>query len=251
MTLLGRLRLQRVGLLTLRRLRAWRAGTVTLWWLRMWDIGTPPLGRLYMRRPGFLAVRWLRARRVRTATWWRLRVWGIRTIMLAWRRARRVRAIGAGVRLAGSIMIGRTLLGPTVWNTWVWGLAMRCRVPAPPVVAIPAVAVAVPGAIVVMIGPVVEEDEADHADPDLRAIGKHGYICPLVGVIDVPRIDPTAAGPCNDIAPAIVVQTAQHRDFESRRKYRDHRIFPRRAGTKVGVLGRISEPCLRHTGKRK
>jgi len=100
----------------------------------------------------------------------------------------------------------------------------------------PAVAIPIEGAIVVVVEPVVEQDEPDDGDSDFSAVAQYRHIGALVRVVDVARIHPATVQAGNHVAPAVVAQTSLHRDFKTRRQDGNHRVIARGTCAKVGIF---------------
>lgn len=103
----------------------------------------------------------------------------------------------------------------------------------------PDLSLPIPGAAHIMGIPVAGHAEGDDPEADHRAVGEHRHACSLIGIDEVPGVDPTAVGSRDDIAPTEIAQTTGHRDREAPWQSGDQRKVPRRSGAQVDVLGGV------------
>jgi hypothetical protein len=108
----------------------------------------------------------------------------------------------------------------------------------------PIAALRIPGAPHVVVVPIVAHEKGSDADTEQGPVIDQGNVGALVGVDDVAGIDPAPVGAHHHIAPAVVTQTAFHRQGSPRREHGHHGIFPGRAGPQVDFLGGISQHRL-------
>jgi hypothetical protein len=108
----------------------------------------------------------------------------------------------------------------------------------------PVAALRIPGAPHVVVVPIVAHEKGSDADTEQGPVIDQGNVGALVRVDDVAGIDPAPVGAHHHIAPAVVAQTAFHRQGGPGPECGDHRILPGRSGPQVDFLGGISQHRL-------
>lgn len=118
--------------------------------------------------------------------------------------------------------------------------------------ALPARALVVERAVVVMLAPVIADDEADHRQAELRPVDEHRHAALLIRKFEVAAVDPAAGiAVVGDVAPGVTANATIDDQRIAAGEIDHRRVVVVRAGVQRRLAGRVRLLGLCRTGEQQ
>ncbi len=126
---------------------------------------------------------------------------------------------------------------------WRWTVVATAKLGTRPID--PVLALRIPGCGTIMAVPVGPNAERGDADAQRRPHLNHRHVRALIGIGDIAGVEPTTIRTNDHVTPFKIALARFYRYRGATLNDRDNGVLRSRSRSKIGRLGRVSQPCRR------